>query len=114
MKKLLIIFCLVLLAAPVFADIVNPNLTKEEQERMRANRLEAYNRRYRMSVLNKACSKYIPFQTPQESSFFTEENLELCRAAIQKEAEKNIQFLNQYVEERKNNDNKNLKNASKQ
>lgn len=114
MKKLLIIFCLVLLAAPVFADIVNPNLTKEEQERMRANRLEAYNRRYRMSVLNKACSKYIPFQTPQETSFFTEEHLEKCRAAIQNDAEESIKFLNRYVEERQNNDNKNLKNASQQ
>lgn len=114
MKKLLIIFCLTLLAAPVFADIVNPKLTKEEQERIKAYRLEAYNRRFRMSVLQKTCSMYIPFQTPQESLFFTEDNLELCRAAIKADSEKSINFLDQYVKERKNNDSQNLKNASQQ
>lgn len=111
MKKLLTIFFLFLLATPVFADIVNPNLTKEEQERMRAHRLEAYNRRYRMSVLQRACSKYIPFQTTQEAAFFTEEYLEMCRAAIKDDYSESIKFLDQYVKERKNNDNKNFKNA---
>lgn len=59
MKKISVLICLFALGIPVSADIINPDLSPEQLQKMREQRLRMYVERQRFSTINRVCGTAI-------------------------------------------------------
>lgn len=55
MRNFLVLTCLFTLGMPVSADIINPNLTPEQMQKVREQRQKMYVERQRFSTINRVC-----------------------------------------------------------
>lgn len=98
MKKFVVTLCLIAMGLPVFADIINPNLSPKQIEERRQKRQEMYENRTRITTIRRVCGDNI-------------DDFSKCKKLLKTDYDKTIKYLNKYIESNKN-DEKNPKNAS--
>lgn len=115
MKKALIALFLLCLAEPVFADVINPNLTPEQRQKIFQERRQRYIESTRLSTLNRVCGvANTKFRRATYSEVFDKTEIEKCKVELKRDYEENIKFLDKYAKESKQNADKNIKSAYKQ
>lgn len=105
MSRILAIIFLMIFGAPVFADIVNPNLTREQREAIQAQRIK----RYRMTNISRVCGYSL-----LNSQKLSEEDINNCKQNLRRDYEMNLKFLESYIKESRNEVDKDIKNTAKQ
>lgn len=103
MKNFLVVFCLISIVTPAFADVLDPRLTKEDRAKIVQQRQERYIQRRRMSIINVHCGMNL-----------TTKNQKECKQKLKKEYDELLKIVDKVVEINKKyeNSSKNLKNAS--
>lgn len=87
MKKLSVLICLFALGIPVSADIINPDLSPEQLQKMREQRLRMYAERQRFSTINRVCG-----------SVNTKEDMTNCKKKLNEDYLETVKLLeNKYV-----------------
>lgn len=115
MKKALIALFLLCLAEPVFADVINPNLTPEQRQKIYQEKRQRYIQNTRLSTLNRVCgAANVKFRKANYSEVFNKTEIEKCKVELKRDYEENIKFLDKYAKESKQNADKNIKSANKQ
>lgn len=57
MKKILVLICIVMFNNSVSADIINPDLSPEQLQKIREQRQKMYFERQRYSTINRVCGQ---------------------------------------------------------
>ncbi len=57
MKRFLVLISIMIVGLPTFADIVNPNFSREEYTKLREERQKLYEQRQRFSTINRVCGQ---------------------------------------------------------
>ena len=114
MKRFLLILCMMFML-PVFADVINPNLTPEQRQKIYQEKRQRYIQNTRLSTLNRVCgAANVKFRKANYSEVFNKTEIEKCKVELKRDYEENIKFLDKYAKESKQNADKNIKSANKQ
>lgn len=82
MKKIFILFLILFLGVPVFADLINPNIPKDKYYKVRIDK-RVYNQR--ISLLKRICGTDL-----------LSEDKKACKSRLKKEMKEIEEIINEY------------------
>lgn len=97
MKKFLVALFLIMVSAPMYADVINPKLSSDEYKKIREQRQERYKIRQRQSYINNICG------LNSKSEAFDRQSVNKCKAELKKEYDATIKLVEKIAKENKKN-----------